>query len=43
VTWRFELSRTSFVETSFRFHRTEHDHEYSFRILGVAKLRVPPQ
>ena len=41
VTRRFELSRTAFVETSFRFHRTEHDHEYSFRVLGVARLVVP--
>ncbi len=41
VTRRFALTTDSFIEASFRLHRTEDNYEVSFRVLGVAKLRVP--
>lgn len=41
VSRRFALTTDSFVEASFRLHRTEDHYEVSFRVLGVANLRVP--
>ena len=35
----FPLARDSWLEASVRGHRVEHDYDYSFRILAVAKLR----
>lgn len=41
VTRRFALAADSFVEASLRLHRIEDNYEVSFRVLGVARLRVP--
>jgi hypothetical protein len=40
-TRRFTLAPDSFVEASLRFHRIEDNYEFSFRIVGVAKLKFP--
>ena len=34
------LAKDSWLEASFRGHRIEHDYEYSFRIIAVAKIRI---
>ena len=36
----FALAKESWLEASVRGHRVEHDYDYSFRILAVAKLRI---
>jgi len=38
VTRRFKLAPNTVIETSLRFHRTEDNYEFSFRVLGVANL-----
>lgn len=40
VTRLFSLARDSWLEASIRGHRVEHDYDYSFRILAVARLRL---
>lgn len=41
VTRTFQLATDSTIESSLRVHRVENAYDYSFRILGVARLRVP--
>ena len=36
----FALAKDSWLEASVRGHRVEHDYDYSFRILAVARLRI---
>ena len=38
ITRRFKLAPDTVIETSLRFHRTEDNYEFSFRVLGVAHL-----
>jgi len=38
LTRRFKLAPNSVIETSLRFHRTEDNYEFSFRVMGVANL-----
>jgi hypothetical protein len=40
-TRRFALARDTFVEASVRLHRIEDDYEFSFRVVGVARLAIP--
>ena len=40
LTHLFPLAKESWLEASVRGHRVEHDYDYSFRILAVAKLRI---
>ena len=37
LTRTFALAPSAFIETSFRYHRTERFYEYSYRVLGVAR------
>jgi hypothetical protein len=39
MTRTFDLAPSSSLELSVRWHRVENDYEYSFRVLGVARLR----
>ena len=36
----FPLAKDSWLDASLLGHRVEHDHDYSFRIFAVAKLRL---
>jgi hypothetical protein len=38
---KFILAENAFLETSLRLHRAEDNYEISFRILGVANLKMP--
>lgn len=41
LTRRYTLSPDSFVEASLRLHRPEDNYDFSFRVLGVANLKMP--
>ena len=36
----FDLAPETLIEVSFRYHRIEDHYEYSYRVLGVARLRA---
>ncbi len=40
ITKSFDVARASRLEASFRVHRVERHYEYSYRVLGVVRVRA---